>query len=579
MTKNMTILTAALAVGVGIHLALTLFLLLRYLEGRERQIGWWTVAYAFFATHVVAETLLTIFPEPSLIAFRHALFLAASWAMVQSFRQDPRVTIAALAGMLASVVLASQSWLAAAVIASVLGGGGFMASALLLYRQEHGVHPVSIKLLFWGLLLTGLQALAYPVLRPHPVYAGVGAAFSGAFTLIFSVGIVLLALQRSRDLATMSSIAETLNRSLDVPSALGRALDQLVELMRLSSGWVFLRQNGDFTVAATKNLPLELAASGMARMQGDCRCLQMLRDGQLSEAVNVVDCQRLEQAGWDHPRHVTVPLRSAGGVIGVMNLVLPRRRALSIRELATLSAIGDQIGLAAERARLYDEVRAKEVLRGELLQKLISAHEDERRRIARELHDEAGQALTALILNLEVAERSAAPDEQPRLGRLREIAEDTLGELRKMIYDLRPTILDDLGLAAAIRWYVKEAVEPQGLQVDLSITGLERRLPPHMETAVFRILQEACTNVLKHAGATHARVEVTVSGGQVTLAVQDDGRGFDLAAVPRSREGRGMGLMGMQERAELLGGAWKVTSRPNGGTRVEVVIPVEAAQR
>ncbi len=572
----MTILTAALAVGVGIHLALTLFLMLRYLEGRERQIGWWAVAYAFFAAHVVAETLLTIVPDPSLIALRHALFLAASWAMVQSFRQDPRVSAVALAGVLASVVLAGHAWLPAAITASVLGGGGFVASALLLYRQERGVQALSSKLLFWGLLLTGLHALAYPLLRPHPVYAGVGAAFSGAFTLVFSIGIVLLALQRSRDLVTMSSIAETLNRSLDMPSGLGRALDQLVDLMRLSSGWVFLEHNGGFAVAATKSLPLELAAAGMARMQGDCRCLQMLRNGQLSEAVNVVDCERLEQAGWDHPRHVTVPLRSASGVIGVMNLVLPRRRALSVRELATLSAIGDQIGLAAERGRLYGEVRAKELLRGELLRKLITAHEDERRRIARELHDEAGQALTALILNLEVAERAAAPEEQTRLGRLRGIAEDTLGELRKMIYDLRPTILDDLGLAAAIRWYVKEAVEPQGLRVDLSIAGLEQRLPAHMETAVFRIVQEACTNVLKHATASHARVEVTVSGGHITIGVQDDGQGFDPAAIPRSREGRGMGLMGMQERAELLGGTWKVFSRPGSGTRVDVMIPVEA---
>jgi signal transduction histidine kinase len=576
----MTLLTAALAVGVGIHLALTLFLWLRYLEGREKQIRWWAIAYAFFAAHVIAETLITVVPDPALVALRHALFLASSWAMVQSFRQDARVTAAAIAALVLSTALARPSWWAAAVAASMVGGGGFMAGAALLYHQERGLHATSAKLLFWGLLLTGALALAYPVLRPDPIWASVGAAFSGAFTLVFSIGIVLLALQRSRDLVTMSSIAEALNRSLDVRSALGRALDQVVDLMRLSSGWVFLRQDDGFTVAATRNLPLELAADGMARMQGDCRCLQMLRGGQLTQAVNTVDCLRLEQAGWDRPCHVTVPLRTADGVVGVMNLILPRRRVFSVRELATLSGIGDQIALAVERARLYDEVRAKEATRGELLEKLITAHEDERRRIARELHDEAGQALTALILNLEMAERSSTvPADQQRLNRLRTIAEDTLGELRKMIYDLRPTILDDLGLAAAIRWYVKETVEPQGLQVELSISGLEQRMAPHIETAVFRILQEACTNILKHAGASRARVEVAVADGRVNLTVQDDGRGFDPTAVPRSREGRGMGLLGMQERAELLGGMWKVSSRPAEGTRVEAFIPVEAVRR
>lgn len=576
----MTILTGALAVGVGIHLALTLFLWLRYLEGRERRIGWWAAAYACFAAHIIAETLITVVPAAFLVAVRHTLFLASSWAMLQSFRQDARVTAGAIAGVLLSVALSEQSWLAAAVTASALGGAGFMASAALLYRQEHGLKATSAKLLFWGLLLTGALALAYPVLRPHPIWASVGAAFSGAFTLVFSIGIVLLALQHSRDLVTLSSIAEALNRSLDVRSALSRALDQVVDLMRLSSGWVFLRRDDGFTVAATKNLPLELAADGMARMQGDCRCLQMLRDGQLTQAVNTVDCLRLEQAGWDHPRHVTVPLRTAGGVAGVMNLILPRRRTFSVRELATLSGIGEQIALAAERARLYDEVRAKEATRGELLEKLMTAHEDERRRIARELHDEAGQALTALILNLEMAERSSTlPAEQQRLNRLRGIAEDTLGELRKMIYDLRPTILDDLGLAAAIRWYVKETVEPQGLHVDLSISGLAQRMAPHIETAVFRILQEACTNILKHAEASRAQVEVAVADGRIHLTVQDNGRGFEPAAVPRSREGRGMGLLGMQERAELLGGTWKVSSRPAEGTRVEAFIPVEAVGR
>jgi signal transduction histidine kinase len=570
-------LTAALAVGVGIHLALTLFLLLRYLEGRERQIGWWAVAYALFAAHVVAETLLTLVPSSTLVAVRHGLFLASAWAMVQSFRPDWRVTGLAGAGMVAAASLAGTSWTAAAAVASLLGGVAFAGSAGLLYRQERGLQTTSALLLFWGLLLTGALALAYPVLRPHPVLAGVGAAFSGMFTLLFSVGIVLLALQRTRDLVTMSAIAESLNRSLDVHSAVSRALDLLVDLMRLSSGWVYLRRNGEFTVAATKNLPVELAAGQMAAMQGDCRCLQMLRTGQLDEAVNIVRCERLEQLGWESARHVTVPLRTAGGVLGVMNLLLPRRRVLTGRELATLSAIGDQIGLAAERARLYEEVRAKEALRGELLQKLITAHEDERRRIARELHDEAGQALTALILNLEVAERAAAPSDQQRLGRLRAIAEDTLRELRKMIYDLRPTILDDLGLAAAIRWYVKEHVEPQGLQVDLTLSGLEERMPHHIETAVFRIVQEALTNILKHADARRAWVAVSVADGQVRLSVADDGRGFDPQTLPRAGNGRGLGLMGMQERTELLGGTWKITSRPQAGTRIEAIIPVEVS--
>ena len=571
----MTALTAALAVGVGIHLALTLFLLLRYLEGRERRIGWWAVAYAFFAAHLVAETLLTVAPDSVLYATRHALFIAAAWSLLYSFRPDARLTLVAAAAILAAAVVTPVSWLAGALTASLAGGAAFVSSAWLLYRDEEGLQTSSTVLLFWGLVLGGLHSLDYPFVRPHPGPAAVGAALSGVFTVAFGVGVVLWALQRSRDLVTMSAIAEALNRSLNVREALGRSLQQLVALMRVSSGWIFLRDGGEFAVAVTERLPPALAANEMDRMRGDCRCLQMLREGQLPAAVNIVNCLRLEKAGWDRPRHVTVPLRTAGDVVGVMNLVVPRRRTVTSRELSTLSAIGDQIGLAAERARLYEEVREKEALRGQLLEKLISAHEDERRRIARELHDEAGQALSALIVNLEVAEQSQAPVPPEQLARLRDIAEGTLAELRRMIYDLRPSILDDMGLAAAIRWYAKETVEPKGVPVTMHISGLGERLPSYIETAVFRIVQEALTNILKHAGATRATVEVAHGNGRMELVISDDGRGFDPSAVTTHREG-GMGLLGMRERAELLGGTLTIQSTPGAGTRLEAAIPVGA---
>jgi signal transduction histidine kinase len=567
--------TAALAVGIGIHLAVALFLLLRYLEGRERQIGWWAIAYVFFTIQLVTETLITMAPADALFALRHALFLAAAWAMTSSFQPHSRINALAALAIVLSIWLALVSWLAGAVAASVAGAAALVGSAVLLYRRETGLHTTSVRLLFWGLLLAGIHSLDYPLLRLQPVAQALGAALSGLFTLIFAIGAVLWVQERSRDLGTMSAIAEALNRSLNTRDVLAQALRQILELIRTRRGWIFLREDEEFAVAAAEHLPVELAAKEMVAMRGDCRCLQMLREGQLTQAVNLVNCMRLERAGWDHPRHATVPLATAGNAIGVMNLILPRRRTLSPRELATLSALGHQIGLAAERARLYDEVKDKEADRGELLEKLITAHEDERRRIARGLHDEAGQALSALIVNLELAEQGHKPVDPQNLARLREIAERTLAEVRRIIAALRPTILDDLGLAAAVRWYAKEMVEPQGLPVSMQLKGLEGRLPPHVETAVFRIVQEALTNVLKHAEARQAKVETTVGDGRVRVTVVDDGRGFDVTSVPRSREGRGVGLLGMRERAEALGGTLQVSSRTGHGTRIEIVIPVE----
>jgi signal transduction histidine kinase len=258
-----------------------------------------------------------------------------------------------------------------------------------------------------------------------------------------------------------------------------------------------------------------------------------------------------------------------------MNLVLPGGRVFDDRKLQILSAVGNQIGVAVERGLLFDEVVAKERSRGELLEKLLTAHEDERRRIARELHDEAGQSLTALIVNLELAVQEPSSERlRGQLTQLRDLAERTLGEIRRLIYDLRPSILDDLGLAAALRWYAKNLLDPRGITWTLSVSGVSGRLPAKLETVAFRLVQEALTNVLKHAEASSVTVNVAAAGRELHVRIEDNGRGFDPR---RSRSGDrpgGFGLLGMQERVELVGGRWEVQSTPGVGTVVTAVLPI-----
>jgi len=566
-------LLGLLSVGIGIELAVTAFLILRFLESREPQVRWWAVAFSLYTAHVVLETLAFIWPA--------ALFLLAAAAMARSFGPLPlplSPLLAAVAMVFSGLVLSgllfsgSPGW--AALPPSVLGGAWFILAALRYVRSVGGLDERSSLLVFGGLLLTGLISLAYPLLRPQQIWLGVGAVLAGLFTIAFALGVLLRSWARARDLATVNAVAETLNRSTNIQEAVQSSLHRVIELMGLRSGWVFIQEGGGYVLAARHALPDDLAANDAAAMTGDCRCLQLLREGRLRQAVNTVPCLRLENAGWPQTRHASVPLHTAEGALGVMNLMLPAGRNLAGRELDMLAAVGHQIALAVERNRLFEEVRAKEAARGELIERLLTAQEDERRRIARELHDEAGQALTALILNLEMAEHAAAPEEAARLERLRGIAEHTLGELRTLIYELRPTILDDLGLGAAIRWMVKEVVEPTGLKVDLQLQGLDRRLPHQVETAIFRITQEAFNNMLKHAAASRARVAVEVNSREVTVTVEDNGKGFNPAAVPVSRSGRGLGLMGMRERAELLGGILEIDSVLGRGTRVHGILPL-----
>jgi signal transduction histidine kinase len=222
---------------------------------------------------------------------------------------------------------------------------------------------------------------------------------------------------------------------------------------------------------------------------------------------------------------------------------------------------------------LQDVIR----LRARFLAALFSHIEGERRRIAEELHDGVGQSLTLLVSRLRTASDSPdRPDLPQRLHELQDLAERALKDIRQIALGLRPSLLDDLGLAPAIERVAADVQQANGLQVAVDVAGVAgQRLPDAIETAVFRIFQEAINNVVKHSGATLASVQVRRQGGAVVLQVSDNGRGFDLAQVRAWTAGSGrLGLLGMRERATLLGGFVILDARPGGGTRITASIPI-----
>ncbi len=230
----------------------------------------------------------------------------------------------------------------------------------------------------------------------------------------------------------------------------------------------------------------------------------------------------------------------------------------------------------AELERQGGVLREREEGRTRALRKVLSAQEDERRRIARELHDETSQSLAALAMRLEAMAAGAGdPAAREQLEAARALAVHTLDEVHRLIVDLRPSVLDDLGLGSAIVWYAERCLEPRGVEVRCELSGLDERLPPRIETAVFRTAQEAMTNIARHAGAESVLVQCGVRDGRVTLEVEDDGQGFDAAAVrPSAADGRGFGLLGMRERIELLGGTFDLDSAPGEGTRITATLPI-----
>jgi signal transduction histidine kinase len=244
-------------------------------------------------------------------------------------------------------------------------------------------------------------------------------------------------------------------------------------------------------------------------------------------------------------------------------------RVLRSFEVETRRRIAD-----LQTARL-EEAQRREALRGEMLRRIVTAQEAERQRIARELHDETGQALTAIGLGLRGVASSVDSDGDKSIHNLRhleQLVEHSLMELQRLISDLRPSHLDDLGLGAALRWYAGEIENRLPLKVKVSVRKEVPDLSTEMKTTLFRITQEALTNVIKHAAATQVKVTLTYDTEGVRLDVVDDGVGFNQTAMQLGSR-PSWGLIGMQERSTLLGGTFKVTSYPGAGTRVEIYIP------
>ncbi len=244
-----------------------------------------------------------------------------------------------------------------------------------------------------------------------------------------------------------------------------------------------------------------------------------------------------------------------------------------IRFLRAFQVESDRQIAELQEARLL-ESQQREQLRGELFRKVVSAQEAERQRIARDLHDETGQSLTAIGMGLRGL--SDVSDEKRRretLSHLQSLTSDALKELQRIIADLRPAHLDDLGLSATLRWYASRIHELTSIHVRVDIEGDEPALDDAVKITIFRIVQEALTNIIKHADATNVNVHLYYRNDEAMIFIRDNGRGFDMNAVQSRIERASLGLAGMEERAMLLGGSLDVRSRPSYGTEVEAVIP------
>jgi PAS domain S-box-containing protein len=337
--------------------------------------------------------------------------------------------------------------------------------------------------------------------------------------------------------------------SLDMRAADGVALD-LVAPVRVPIGQAVA---GRIAADGRPRIVHDLSTTDVSRIEGLPHELRALLQGSM----------------------LGTPLQVEGRVIGVVSVAGARARRFTEEDLRLLQVVADRAAPAIERGRLMETVRAGREQLQALSRRLLTAQEEERRRLAVELHDELGQVLTAVKISLgSLARESGAPAAPAHLRDALASVDQAMERVRDLALDLRPSLLDDLGLGAAIRSHADKFARTTPVETHLSIDAVPR-LPAGLEIACFRVAQEALTNVARHAKARNVWVDLHLDTEGLDLRVRDDGIGFDAnLARERAIRGASMGLLGMRERVTLAGGHYELSSRPGGGTEVRARFPL-----
>jgi PAS domain S-box-containing protein len=395
-------------------------------------------------------------------------------------------------------------------------------------------------------------------------------------------------LEANRALRVLNDIAITVSQSLSLDFVLNSALEKALELMAGEIGGILLldemkgtlsyrayRGFSEHFVRGTADIAIGEGIAGKVAEQGEPLVMDdIAKDPRVSRQLAVVE-EGLKAFS-------AVPLKSKEKVVGVLTIASRKPRLFSEQEVRLLAALGHQLGVVIENAELYQKLQLKEQVHAELLRRIITAQEDERRRIARELHDVTSQALATLAVRVEslASVTGAAPaDMEAHLKETRQLLTATSKEVHRLIFDLRPSLLDDLGLAAALRSCAHSLLDPAGIEVHLEVVGEENRLSPTVEIAVFRIVQEAVTNVASHSRAESAYISLEFKEKCIVAQVEDDGTGFEMPQIGTSEGARDrVGLLGMKERAELLGGKLTIDTEPGKGSRITTEIPIDLEQ-
>jgi len=392
-------------------------------------------------------------------------------------------------------------------------------------------------------------------------------------------------MEQNRELAALNAISASISIAPTLQEMLDRALATTCLALEADAGWILLDIPEETPrIISHHRLSASFLAQETLPETPTCHCYDVLSQQQdWRRPILRMECPRLERARHRHQAearfscHLSAPLTAYDRPLGVLNIVAVTPEWFHPQQIELIGAIARQIGVAVDaeqqRQRAIAELQRRELLRRQLLERVMTAQEEERRRIARELHDQAGQSLTSLLVKLRLLEEHVKDaTQQHQVAELKQLTDDVMNELHRLAIDLRPASLDHVGLAPAVEQMLAQMISLHGIAAQMECVGMDTvTLSPTVETNLYRMIQEAVTNAIRHGQAHHIDVLLEARNSKLVVVVEDDGQGFDPKVAPAQGH---LGLIGMQERVAQLGGTLTIESTPGAGATLVVEAPL-----
>ncbi len=575
---------AAAFFQAAVTLALALLCAWLYRRYGKAYFGWWALAWFLYVLRLGAIISFVLTGARYWLYWHQVTTgwtaLALLWAALvfsQQLRWRPVYAIIVLFPPVWSyaAIYRLDNFLLAAGPAVLFLSIATLWTAWVFFRYHRQVRSTAALLLATALALWAVHHLDYPLLRARGVWNPWGYYLDIAFTLAMGAGILLLVVEDLqggvRVLSELSAEMQRRERDRDVLDAL---LEQLLALPAVRGTAMFLDgpEGGRF-VRGTG------ACASWTGGAADGAAGRAIRQAIRKGAPDVV--QNWRPASGDglhkHAYVAALPVLRDHAVLGAIVIVGDARDPFAALDTPFLLALGRQVGAALENADLYRRLEGRTTELERLAKRMVLQHEEERRRLSRELHDETAQLFSAVKLQLGMARESASADLVPTLDRAVALINEGIRSIRNLTNSLRPSLLEDLGLVPALRALVQDFGERSGLETTFTAANRLPTLSADAELAVFRSVQESLSNIVRHADAASVSVALGVEAGDLVLRVRDDGRGLPSGRAIEDFETAGhMGLSGMRERITALGGTLAVGSLPARGSEIMLRVPPES---